>query len=191
MSGESEVSFAQVLATLQHKPKEALVTTSSYLKLEFLDRLPNYDHKEMSYYNTNHPGDPLKNLFKANEHLAVVMGLFANTLIVMVFVRVLGMTRLPSRLIVSLAVVNLVSCLVLTLHTTATSTSMLSNSETDCRFVGCLYHESNILFYYALSCAIVERIIACNLPSYYCHALHVIGPTVIVSPWAFWTLNIL
>ncbi|RUS75608.1 hypothetical protein EGW08_016634, partial [Elysia chlorotica] len=109
----------------------------------------------------------------------------------MVFLRVLGIARLPSRLIVSLAGVNLVNTLALALHTSTVNSVLFSGNEEDCRFVGCLYHESNILFFYTLCCAIVERIIACNMASFYSRALPIIGPTVLVSPWAFWTSELL
>ncbi|GFS15602.1 hypothetical protein ElyMa_006774900 [Elysia marginata] len=187
----NSVSLDHVLAALDRQSKSKPSLTAVHLRLEFLDRIPNYDNRAMKYFNTYHPGDPLKDIFTVNEHLAALLSFLTNVLVLLVFVRVLGLARLPSRLIVSLSAVNLVSCLSLVLHTSAVSLQFLSNSKGMCRFVALFDHECYILFFYAMCGAIVERMIACNMPSYYSRALHIIGPAVIISPWAFWTLNII
>ncbi|KAK3756584.1 hypothetical protein RRG08_045098 [Elysia crispata] len=153
--------------------------------------IPDYDNRNMDYYHTYHPGDPLRDIYTVNEHLAVLLSVVLNTLVLLVFIRVLGLARLPSRLIVSLAAVNLVSSLSLALHTTAVTTKYFSSSENMCRFVTGLLYECDILFYYAHCGAIVERMVACNMPGFYSRALHIVGPAVIVSPWAVWILNII
>lgn len=184
MEQPKTVSLDRALMSLKRGSENFETSVTSELMIEYLDRIPGYDNSQMKFFHTFHEGDPYRDIFTVNEHMAVLLTIVTNTLVILVFVRVLGMTRLPSRLMVNLAIMNIVSSAGVLLHRESVSLNSLSGSVGMCRFLALLDQECYNLFHYGLCSTMVERMVACSMISYYSRAQHILAPVFIFSPWA-------
>ncbi|GFO41593.1 hypothetical protein PoB_006809800 [Plakobranchus ocellatus] len=126
-------SLDAALVTLSRQKDFIAAPVRIHLQVEFLQGLDDYDFRESSFIDKKHPGDPLRDIYSVNEHLATLATIVANVLVLLVFFRVVGIARLSSRLLASLACANILSALVLVIHTSSVSLEFLSSSERVCR----------------------------------------------------------
>ncbi|BFZ04176.1 hypothetical protein BsWGS_07215 [Bradybaena similaris] len=138
------------------------------------------------FYTRRSPVDLLDELMCVNERLVGLLTVICNVVVVLVFIRVLGLTRLASRLIVSVAFANIAIGVTNIVHSLAVTSSWLSNTSLKCRLLFQIDTTIHTLKWACLASAVLERILAINLPSQYMAYMAILAPTLIVAPWAYW-----
>ncbi|KAH9500541.1 hypothetical protein Btru_072223 [Bulinus truncatus] len=144
-----------------------------------------------SFYSQSQESFTLDDIFTVNERFAASLSYLTNTVVIMVFLRVLCLKRLTSQLLVSLCLGNTASTTLHMVHSFMAPTFMAENASQECSLTYSLAVTSWILIWTILSLAVTERIIAINMPMYYKATHSLITWICNMSPWVYYIILVL
>ncbi|XP_059171249.1 uncharacterized protein LOC131952548 [Physella acuta] len=154
------------------------------LDMQYEDGEGDETYKTAFFYLNRRHDSWMGSIYSTNEYITAIASFITNSLVVLVFIRVLGYRRLPNQMMVNMA---LCQCLTATAYFVHSSLLITISKQAGsvCERSYKILSISWVLTWACMSCAVVERTLALNMPNFYQITIEFIGPVLVATPWLY------